>query len=136
MMESMDHIKIFYSAAIAQNSAYYPMILKEYIQCQVLEYLSRQPEASGMNFIGGTCLRLVHGINRFSEDLDFDCKNLEVPQFRRLTDRLLVFLENSGYKVEAKNKESDQLKAFRRSIYFPELLYSLKLSGYKEQRFC
>jgi predicted nucleotidyltransferase component of viral defense system len=135
MMESIDSIRIFYPPAIAQNKAFDPMILKEYIQCQVLEFLSRQPEAAGMAFIGDTCLRLVHGINRFSEDLDFDCKNLDQARFLRLTDSLLTYLGNCGYKVEAKDKESHKITAFRRSIYFPELLYSLHLSGYREQRF-
>ena len=135
MMESIDSIKIFYPPVIAQNKAFDPMILKEYIQCQTLEYLSRQPETAGMAFIGGTCLRLVHGINRFSEDLDFDCKNLDQTRFQRLTDNLLTYLEKCGYKVEAKDKKSDKLTAFHRSIYFPELLYSLHLSGYGEQRF-
>lgn len=135
MMESIDSIRIFYPPVIAQNKAFDRMILMEYIQCQTLEYLSRQPEAAGMAFIGGTCLRLVHGINRFSEDLDFDCKNLDQTRFLHLTDNLLTYLEKCGYKVEAKGKESNKLKAFRRSIYFPELLYSLNLSGYREQRF-
>ncbi len=135
MIESIESIKIFYPPAIAQNRAFDPMILKEYIQCQTLEYLSRQPNAAGMAFIGGTCLRLVHGINRFSEDLDFDCKNLDYTRFLQLTDSLLVYLEKNGYKVEAREKESENLTAFRRSIYFPELLFSLHLSGYREQRF-
>jgi predicted nucleotidyltransferase component of viral defense system len=135
MMESIDRIRMFYPPVIALNKAFDPMILKEYIQCQTLEYLSRQPDAAGMAFIGGTCLRLVHGINRFSEDLDFDCKNLDQARFQRLTDNLLIYLEKCGYKVEAKDRESDKLTAFRRSIYFPELLYSLHLSGYREQRF-
>lgn len=135
MMESIDSIKIFYPPAIAQNKAFDSMILKEYIQCQTLEYLSRQPDAAGMAFIGGTCLRLVHGINRFSEVLDFDCKNLDHTRFLQLTDNLLTYLEKSGYKVDAKDKESEKLTAFRRSIYFPELLYSMHLSGYREQRF-
>ena len=135
MMESIDSIRIFYPPSIAQNKAFDPMILKEYIQCQTLEYLSRQPDAAGMAFIGGTCLRLVHGINRFSEDLDFDCKNLDHARFLQLTDNLLTYFEKSGYKVDAKDKVSEKLTAFRRSIYFPELLYSMHLSGYREQRF-
>lgn len=69
-MESMDSIRMFYPPVIAENKAFNPMILNEYIQCQTLEYLSRQPDTAGMAFIDGTCLRLVHGINRFSEDLD------------------------------------------------------------------
>ncbi|MEA4889695.1 MAG: nucleotidyl transferase AbiEii/AbiGii toxin family protein [Clostridiaceae bacterium] len=135
MMESIESIRIFFPPVIAQNKAFDPMILKEYIQCQTLEFLSRQPDAARMTFIGGTCLRLVHGINRFSEDLDFDCKNLDHTQFHHLTDNLLVYLGKCGYKVEAKDKESDKLTAFRRSIYFPELLYSLHLTGFREQRF-
>ena len=116
MMESIDNIRIFYPPAIAQNKAFDSMILKEYIQCQTLEYLSRQPDAAGMAFIGGTCLRLVHGINRFSKVLDFDCKNLDHTRFLQLTDNLLTYLEKSGYKVDAKDKESEKLTAFRRSI--------------------
>jgi len=99
MIESIDSIRIFYPSAIAQNRAFDPMILKEYIQCQALEHLSRQPEAAGIAFIGGTCLRL--------------------------TDSLLAYLANCGYKVEARDKINDRPMAFRRSLYFPELLYSL-----------
>lgn len=135
MMESIDSIRLFYPPVIAQNKAFDRMILMEYIQCQTLEYLSRQPEAAKMAFIGGTCLRLVHGINRLSEDLDFECKNLDQTHFLHLTDNLLTYLEKCGYKVEAKGKESDKLSAFRRSFYFPEMLYSLHLSGYREQCF-
>ncbi|MFA7206134.1 MAG: nucleotidyl transferase AbiEii/AbiGii toxin family protein [Saccharofermentanales bacterium] len=135
MIGSIDSIRIFFPQAIAQNKAFDAMILKEYMQCQVLEYLSRHTDASGMTFIGGTCLRLVHDINRFSEDLDFDCKGLKYEHFLRLTDDLVSFLGKSGYRVEAKDKESDKLTAFRRSIYFPELLFSLNLSGYRQKRF-
>jgi len=135
MFDSIDNIRSFFPPVIAQNMAFDPMILKEYIQCQVLAYLSRQPEAVQMTFIGGTCLRLVHGINRFSEDLDFDCKNLNQAQFLHMTDHLLTYLEKYGYRVEAKDRKSDKLTAFRRSITFPELLYSLGVSGYREQRF-
>ncbi len=135
MIGSIGSIRIFYPPEISQNKAFDPMILKEYIQCQALEFLSRHADASGMTFIGGTCLRLVHGINRFSEDLDFDCKDLDKERFLRVTDDLLVYLEKCGYNVEVKDKESGRLSTFRRSIYFPELLYSLNLSGYREKRF-
>ncbi|MBR4512447.1 MAG: nucleotidyl transferase AbiEii/AbiGii toxin family protein, partial [Bacteroidales bacterium] len=54
-----------------------PHVLKEYIELLALEHLSQSPYASKIVFIGGTCLRLVHGIDRFSEDLDFDCKGMD-----------------------------------------------------------
>ena len=45
------------------------MILTEYLQCEVLDSLYKQ--APNLHFIGGTCLHLLHGLPRFSEDLDF-----------------------------------------------------------------
>jgi len=52
-----------------------------------------------------------------------------------MTDDILVFLQRSGLRVEARDKQNDKLKAFRRNIYFPELLFEMGLSGYKEERF-
>ncbi len=88
-----------------------------------------------MTFIGGTNLRLIKGIDRFSEDLDFDCKDLLKEEFMQMTDEVFQFLERNGLKVEARDKENPKLSAFRRNIYFPDLLYDLKLSGHKEERF-
>jgi predicted nucleotidyltransferase component of viral defense system len=88
-----------------------------------------------MAFIGGTNLRLVKGIDRFSEDLDFDCKRLSEQDFTAMTEEVLSFLQHSGWRAEARDKANSKLKAFRKSIYFPELLFELGLSGYKEERF-
>jgi hypothetical protein len=52
-----------------------------------------------------------------------------------MTDDILVFLQRSGFRVETRNKQNEKLKAFRRNIYFPELLFEMGLSGYKEERF-
>ncbi len=78
---------------------------------------------------------MVKGIDRFSEDLDFDCKNFSDEEFKKMTDEVLLFLQRSGFRVETRDKTNDKLKAFRRSIYFPELLFEMGLSGYKEERF-
>jgi hypothetical protein len=52
-----------------------------------------------------------------------------------MTDDVLSFLQRSGFRVETRDKANNKLKAFRRNIYFPELLFDLGLSGYKEERF-
>lgn len=39
----------------------------------ILDYLSTKPFICKLTFIGCTCLRLAKGIDRFSDDLDFDC---------------------------------------------------------------
>ncbi|HLN54303.1 MAG TPA: nucleotidyl transferase AbiEii/AbiGii toxin family protein [Lentimicrobium sp.] len=110
-------------------------MLKEYLQLLILDYLSGTHFIKKMSFIGGTYLRLVKGIDRFSEDLDFDCKELSKKEFLEMTDNVMNFLERSGFHVSEKEKDSPKLSAFRRNIHFPQLMFDLGLSGYKEERF-
>ena len=110
-------------------------MLMEYLQLLMLDFLSTTTYIRKITFIGGTNVRLVKGIDRFSEDLDFDCKTLSIEEFREMTDAVLQFLHRSGIRVESRDRENDRLKAFRRNIYFPELLFNLGLSGHKDERF-
>ena len=110
-------------------------LYKEYLELMVLDYLSSHPLIGKLTFIGGTNLRLLRQIDRFSEDLDFDCKNLSQEEFVSLTDDVVRFLRRNGLPAVAKEKESDALTAFRRTIQFPQLLYDLGLSPYREKKF-
>jgi predicted nucleotidyltransferase component of viral defense system len=101
----------------------------------ILDFLSTTKYIRKVVFIGGTNLRLIKGIDRFSEDLDFDCKQMPKQEFMELTDSILEFLLRSGIKAETQDKANDKLKAFRRNFYFPSLLFDLGLSGSKEERF-
>ena len=83
----------FYQPQIANNAAFRKHILKEYVELLSLEYLSRSPYVPHLAFIGGTNLRLVYGIDRFSEDLDFDCKDFSESQFMEMTDSLIDYLK-------------------------------------------
>jgi predicted nucleotidyltransferase component of viral defense system len=56
-------------------------VLQELMQHYVLAGLSRASLFAQAMFHGGTCLRIVHGMNRFSEDLDFLLKQPD-PNFR------------------------------------------------------
>ena len=56
------------------NSIYYKYMLKEYLQLLILDFLSSTSYIKKIVFIDGTYQRLVMGIDRFSEDIDFDCK--------------------------------------------------------------
>lgn len=55
--------------------------------------------------------------------------------FEMLVDRVIRYLGDSGYDAVARERESDRINAFRKSIYFPELLFNLGISGYRQQRF-
>lgn len=46
-------------------------VLREYVQSYVLRTLSEQEAFRGMAFVGGTALRFLENLPRFSEDLDF-----------------------------------------------------------------
>lgn len=50
-------------------------VLQELLQHYVLAGLSRSGLFAAAMFHGGTCLRIVNGMNRFSEDLDFLLKH-------------------------------------------------------------
>jgi len=134
-MIRIEQIRNYFPEAIRENSIFDRHILKEYLQLMILDYLSSTPYILKIVFIGGTNLRLVKGIDRFSEDLDFDCKDLSKPEFIEMANGVIRFLRRSGWKVEVKGKENPKLAAFRCNIYFPELLFDLGLSGYKEERF-
>lgn len=134
-MIQIEKIKNFFPVQIRGNVIFDKYILKEFLQLSILDYLSSTPYIQKIAFIGGTNLRLVKAIDRFSEDLDFDCKELSKEEFIEMTDGIIKFLLRSGYNVETRDKENLKLSAYRRNIYFPELLFEIGLSGYKEERF-
>ena len=63
------------------NSVEQENVLQELMQHYVLSSLSRAGLFAEAMFHGGTCLRIVYGMNRFSEDLDFLLKRSD-PDFR------------------------------------------------------
>ena len=46
-------------------------VLREYLQARILESLQRAGAMSPLAFQGGTALRFLYGLRRYSEDLDF-----------------------------------------------------------------
>ncbi|MBN2049657.1 MAG: nucleotidyl transferase AbiEii/AbiGii toxin family protein [Spirochaetales bacterium] len=134
-MIDMNFIREFFPVQIRDDPEFRIPMLKEYIQCQILEFISTSPFVTKLAFIGGTSLRLIKHIPRFSEDIDFDCRNFPQSEFLKMTDSVIQFLVNSGFNAVPRVREHDNLSAYRRSIYFPELLFSLGLSGYCNSRF-
>ena len=128
-------IKDFYPPFMWENVGLRKYMIKEYIQLLILDYLSATAFIKKIVFIGGSNLRLVKGIDRFSEDLDFDCKDLSDEEFIKMTDDIIMFLQRYGFRAEARDKPNDKLKAFRRNIYFPGFLFELGLSAYLNERF-
>lgn len=59
------------SKYVLDNEDQYRQAFKEVMQEIVLSGLSRGGFFEDAAFTGGTALRIIHGIKRFSEDLDF-----------------------------------------------------------------
>jgi predicted nucleotidyltransferase component of viral defense system len=134
-MIQLELIKNFFPPDIREKASFQKYMLKDYIQLLMLDFLSTTPYVKKLVLIGGTNLRLVKGIDRFSEDLDFDCKDFSREEFMDMTNAVINFIRLQGYKVEIKDRENKERTAFRRNIHFPELLLNLGLSGHKEERF-
>ena len=109
-------------------------MLKEYLQLLILDHLATTPYFGKLTFIGGTNLRLVQGIDRFSEDLDFDCKDLSEADFIAMTDSAVHNLRQNNVEVETRDYPNPHLTAFRRNLYFPQMLFNLGLTGHRDER--
>jgi predicted nucleotidyltransferase component of viral defense system len=124
---------------IAEIEKFYPQqlhgykrfLLREYLQHKILQIIFESEYANHLAFIGGTCLRIVYGNNRFSEDLDFDNFKIEEAAFRNIAAVIEKELSKEGYIVEMKTVYRG---AYHCLIRFPELLFKDGLSGHLEEK--
>ena len=127
-MLSLQEIKPFYPEHL---QSYERFMIREYLQYKILEIIFDSPYESKLAFLGGTCLRIVHGSNRFSEDLDFDNFDMSTIDFSAITEIVRTALEKLGYGVEIR---TIQKGAYHCYIRFPELLYREGLTNHKEEK--
>lgn len=110
-------------------------MLREYLQFMVLDFLSTRPFINRIMLSGGSALRFKYGLDRFTKDLFFNYVDCSEDDFMKMTDSVISFLEKTGVKVEPKDKEYSSLSNLKRYLYFPEFLFSIKLSVFDENRF-
>jgi predicted nucleotidyltransferase component of viral defense system len=67
-------------------------VLREYLQVLILKAIYGGKLAQQLYFTGGTYLRMVHNLKRFSEDLDFNAKSISVKTFESSVKGLKVEL--------------------------------------------
>lgn len=83
-------IKKYFPAELRDIASFQKPMLKEHLQLLILDFLSTTTYVEKIVFIGGTNLRLVKGIDRFSEDVYFDCKNLSKEELFKMTDTIFL----------------------------------------------
>jgi hypothetical protein len=103
------------------------IILKEVLQAYVLDYLYNHPTYRRLNFYGGTCLHVLYGLNRLSEDLDFD--NRAGIDLSHLGNNLAQHFQQSfAYAQAAVKTQQGAGGILRTTLKFP-LLIDLGLSS-------
>lgn len=127
-------MKDYLKAQIAQitDSNRATGITREYLQARLLESLQESGAFSTWAFVGGTALRFLYGMPRFSEDLDFSLTEAgRKDNFTELMKKAKADFSAEGYNMTIKVKDQKTVKsAF---IKFTGLLYELGLSPMTSQ---
>lgn len=107
-------------------------LVREYLQARILQSLQESGAFLNWAFHGGTALRFLYSIPRYSEDLDFalvdpgrDCR------FRESLDAVKRSFEGEGYLVQL--KVNDRKTVASGFIRFPGLLYELGISPHRDE---
>jgi predicted nucleotidyltransferase component of viral defense system len=108
--------------------------MREYLQARILFALQEQGAMIPLAFHGGTALRFLYQLPRYSEDLVFSLENLEHDyDFQKYLSALSNQLKLEGYPLTV--KFNDQKTVQHAFIGFPGLLYDLQLSLHVDQNF-
>jgi predicted nucleotidyltransferase component of viral defense system len=103
-------------------------LVREYLQAHILRSAQDAGAFAALAFQGGTALRFLHGLRRFSEDLDFA---LERPGHDRGLEHLAKAVkrdfELSGYGVEATLRTARAVHSAE--VKFPGLLREAGLAS-------
>jgi len=106
-------------------------LLREYLQYVILDIIYSSGYGSRLIFMGGTAIHIIHGVQRFSEDLDFDNRGLSKEDFKDLSDKILRQLELFGYSVEIQNRYRGTFHCF---VKFPGIFYQHDIFGHTREK--
>ncbi len=96
--------------------------LKEVLQAYTLNYLYNHPTYRRLNFYGGTCLHMIYGLNRLSEDIDLD-NSAEVDISNLKEDLFTYYRSNIGYPDLTAKTQQGEWGVHRITLKFPILNY-------------
>jgi len=102
-------------------------LIREYLQSKIIYYLYEEKPAKNLSFIGGTSLRLLRDLDRFSEDLDFDNLGLNFSTIEKLFLKIKNKLKKEGLEIDYKMRKTDNSGIGE--MKFRNLLYQLKISN-------
>jgi predicted nucleotidyltransferase component of viral defense system len=108
------------------------IVLKEALQAFVLDFIYNHSYYRSLNFYGGTCLHVIYGLNRLSEDIDLD--NGQGIELDTLPSDLLDYVhKHLGYQAVTVGQKESREGILRLTLRFP-VLYELGLSAQSDER--
>lgn len=107
-------------------------LAREYLQARILWILQREGAMVPLAFQGGTCLRFLFNLPRYSEDLDLTLEgDPAVYDLRRWLAAIRVQLSREGYAVGLAVRDRNPVhSAF---VRFPGVLHEAGLSPRREE---
>ncbi len=129
-MLNLNEIRKEFDAGLTGVNAFRSMI-KEYLQCKILEIIYQGPFKDKLIFIGGTKLRLFNNFRRFSENLGFDLTGeYNSNDHLTLCESLVKELKKQNIEAEIdQNKQIKEVNVHTRYINFPTVL---ERAGFKD----
>ncbi len=106
--------------------------VREILQLIILKIIYDRGFFNNLAFTGGTALRIVFHLRRFSEDLDFSLVNKKDYDFEIISSSLVKSLKLYGLSVEIKQKTKSNVHSLM--LKFPGLLKSLGISNLESQK--
>lgn len=108
-------------------------LVREYIQGYFLYVIYRKKFYQDMVFTGGTALRFIHRIRRFSEDLDFSLSSrAKQLDFSAMMQDVAREFKLAGYEIEIKTKL--RLAVHSALLQFSGILFEAGLSPLKDAK--
>ena len=102
-------------------------LTREYLQARILGSLQRAGAMTALAFQGGTCLRFLFGLPRYSEDLDFAREREPAGYSLRGGLRAIRSdLSAEGYEVDLRVRERAAVHSAL--VRFPGILHAIGLS--------
>jgi len=107
-------------------------IMREYLQAYILRIMYDQGLFRTAAFLGGTALRFLYNLPRFSEDLDLSLVSREKYRFIKLIEKIKEELILAGYSIFI--SYNDQRTVHYSLIKFEGLMYEAGISSQRKQR--
>ena len=106
-------------------------LLREFLQVLILKIIRDKNAFLNIAFVGGTCLRMVYDLKRYSEDLDFSLISKKNYNFLNLLEKLKKELELHNIQTELKYKTGIVDNCF---VKFNNALQFFGLSKHRDEK--